>query len=147
MRVLGWVLALALALTASIGSRPGRWVRATIQCPTAGTGTGDEFPIPRANGKGRARRVGFRTVFWAGVVPIRGRGCLPTGSGVPAVAPLIILSRIGAVRLGAGKPITNYDASRYSSHGVRSSMPVKASRIRSRVSVVRVSSITWPASS
>ena len=50
MRVLGWVLAGALALTARSGSRPRRWVRARIQCPTVGTVTGVEHPSHQRNG-------------------------------------------------------------------------------------------------
>jgi hypothetical protein len=103
MRVLGWVLAGALAVTPGIGSRPGRWVRAGIQCPTVGTVTGVEHPAPRVNGTvDRFRRVGARIVLPVGGVPMRGWGRLRTGSGVPAAGPLIIPSRIGEVRLGAG---------------------------------------------
>ena len=75
MRVLGWVSAGALALTASIGVQAGRWVQAGIQCPTVGTVTGVEHPAPRANGTAdRFRRVGARIVFPAGGPAVRGRG-------------------------------------------------------------------------
>jgi hypothetical protein len=104
MRVLGLVLAGALALTASVGvSRPGRWVQAGIQCPTVGTVTGVEHPAPRANGTAdRFRRIGVRIVLSAGGPAVGGRGCPRTGSGVPAAAPLIIPLQIGEVRPGAG---------------------------------------------
>jgi hypothetical protein len=103
MRVLGWVLALALALTASIGSRPGRWVRATIQCPTVGMATDVEHPAPRVNRTADLfRRVGARIVLLVGGVPMRGRGSPLTGSGVPAAAPSIIRSQIGAARRAVG---------------------------------------------
>src|ERR1700751_2374197 len=52
------------------------------------------------------RRTGFAALvselasLWVG--SMRVRGCLRTGSGVPAVAPSIILSQIGAVRPMAG---------------------------------------------
>ena len=65
--------------------------------------TGVEFPAPRANGTAdRSRRVGARIVLPAGGPAVRARGSPLTGSGVPAAAPLIIRSRIGAVRLAAG---------------------------------------------
>src|SRR6516164_1874983 len=77
MRILGLILAGALALTASMGSRPGRWVRAGIQCPTVGTVTGVEHPAARANGTAdRFRRVGARIVLPAG-------GPAGPGPGVP----------------------------------------------------------------
>ena len=103
MRVLGLVLAGALALTAPIGVQPGRWGRARIQCPTVGTVTGVEHPAPRTNGTAdRFRHVGVRIVLPAGGPAVWGRGSPLTGSGVPAVAPSIILSQIGEAQPAAG---------------------------------------------
>ena len=87
MRVLGLVLLGGLILTAPIeaqagplGSpaRPGGGVRrpalceygmaivrAGIRCPTVGTVTGVEYPIPHANGRGRVRGIGLRTALLA----------------------------------------------------------------------------------
>jgi hypothetical protein len=65
--------------------------------------TGIEQPTPRVNGTAdRFLRVLARTVLPAGGFAVRGRRYLRTGCGVPAVAPSIILSQIGEVRLGAG---------------------------------------------
>jgi hypothetical protein len=65
--------------------------------------TGVEHLAPRLNRTAdRFRVAGGRTVLAAGGFAVRGRGCLRTGSGVPAAGPSIILSRIGEVRLGAG---------------------------------------------
>ena len=65
--------------------------------------TGVEHPAPRVNGAAdRFRGTGGRTVLPAAGFAVRGRRYLRTGSGVPAVAPSIILSQIGEVRLGAG---------------------------------------------
>ena len=103
MRVLGLVLAGALALTASIGVQAGSLGPATIQCPTVGTVTGDEHPPPRVNGKAdQFRRVRVRIVLLAGGPAVRGRGSLHTGFGVPAAAPSIIRLRIGEARPVAG---------------------------------------------
>jgi hypothetical protein len=43
-----------------------------------------------------------RAVLMADGVPMRGREFPPTGSGVPAAAPLIIPSQIGEVPMGGG---------------------------------------------
>ena len=48
------------------------------------------------------RRIGDRAVLMVGEVPIGGREFPPTGSGVPAAAPLIIPSQIGEAQAGAG---------------------------------------------
>jgi DNA-binding CsgD family transcriptional regulator len=48
------------------------------------------------------RRIGNRAVLMAGGVPMGGREFPPTGSGVPAAAPLIIPSPIGEAQAGAG---------------------------------------------
>ena len=65
--------------------------------------TGVEHPAPRANGMAdRFRRVGSRTVVPAGGLAVCGRGSPPSGSGVPAAGPLIILSPIGEGQLAAG---------------------------------------------
>jgi hypothetical protein len=103
-------------------------VRAGIQCPMVGTVTGVEYPVPRANRRGRGRRIGSRTALWG--VSILRRGSLPTGCGVPAAALWIIRSRTGALRPGAGEIHNELQHSRYSSHGVCSSTPTKASRWR-----------------
>ena len=58
-------------------------------------------PSRQWNG-GWFRAVGGRMVLLVGGRAVRGRGCPRTGSGVPAAGPLIILSQIGEVRLGAG---------------------------------------------
>ena len=76
-------------------------VRAGIQCPTVGTVTGVEHPVPHTNGTVDGfRGVGRRMVRLAGGLVVR--GCLLTGSGVQAAAPLIILSPIGEGRLEVG---------------------------------------------
>ena len=78
-------------------------VLAGIQCPMVGTVTGIEYPVPHTNGTADGfRGVGGRMVLSAGGRAVRGQGSLLTGSGVPAAAPLIIRSRIGGVRPGAG---------------------------------------------
>ena len=103
MRVLGWVLAGALAVTASIGVQAGSLGPGWYPSPTVGTVTGVEHPAPRANGTAdRFRRVGARIVFPAGGPAVRGQGSPLTGSGAPAAAPSIIPSPIGAGRLGVG---------------------------------------------
>ena len=70
-------------------------VQPGTQCPmvraVAGNGTADGF-----------RGNGGRTVLLAGGVSIRGQRSLPTGSGVPRAAPLIIPSPTGEARPGAG---------------------------------------------
>ena len=94
-------------------------VWAGIQCPTVGTETGVEYPVSRANGRVRVRRIGFRTALLGDVVSIRGRESLPSGSGVPAVAPSIILSQIGEVRPAAGvirsQPVLSLSSSGFQS--------------------------------
>ena len=108
MRVLGWVSAGALALTASIGVQAGRWVQAGIQCPTVGTVTGVEHPAPRANGTAdRFRSVGARIVLPAGRPAVRGPVSPLTGSGVPAAGPSII-----PLRTGEGQPVAGVIHSR-----------------------------------
>jgi len=103
MRILGLILAGALALTASMGVQPGRWVRAGIQCPTVGTVTGVEHPAARADGTtDRFRRVGARIVLPAGGPAVRGPVSPLTGSGTPAAAPSIIPLQIGEARPVAG---------------------------------------------
>jgi hypothetical protein len=104
MRILGLILAGALALTASMGVQAtGRWVRAGIQCPTVGTVTGVEHPAARANGTAdRFRRVGARIVLPAGGPAVRGPVSPLTGSGTPAAAPSIIPLQIGEARPVAG---------------------------------------------
>jgi hypothetical protein len=83
--------------------RRGRWVRATIRCPTVGTVTGVEHPAPRANGTAdRFRSVRVRIVLPAGGPAVRGPASPLTGSGVPAAAASIIPLRIGEARRGAG---------------------------------------------
>jgi hypothetical protein len=77
-------------------------VRAGIQCPTVGTVTAVEYPVRRANGKGRVGGFGRRTGLLAAGFLIRGRDFPLIGSGVPAAAPLIIRSRIGVALPGAG---------------------------------------------
>jgi hypothetical protein len=81
------------------------WVamdRATIQCPTVGTVTGVEYPVPRANGTAdQFRGAGGRMVPPAGLA-VSGRASLLTGSGVLRAGLLIIPSLIGEGRLGAG---------------------------------------------
>jgi hypothetical protein len=78
-------------------------VRATIQCPTVGTVTGVEYPVPRANGTAdQFRDAGGRMVLPAGGLAVWGRASLLTGSGVLRAGLLIILSPIGEDRLGAG---------------------------------------------
>jgi hypothetical protein len=77
--------------------------RATIQCPTVGTVTGVEYPVPRANGTAdQFRGAGGRMVLPAGRLAVWGRTSLLTGSGVLRAALLIIPSLIGEGRLGAG---------------------------------------------
>jgi hypothetical protein len=103
MRVLGWVLAGALALTTPIVVQAGSLGPGYIQCQTVGTVTGVEHPLPRTNGTADGFRVTERrTVFPAGGFAVRGRGCLRTGSGVPAAGPLIIPLPIGEARRVAG---------------------------------------------
>src|SRR5215472_3681535 len=70
---------------------PGGAVGGTGDPITRGSGTADGFLV-----------TGFPTVLPAGGFAVRRRACLPTGSGVPAAGPLIILLQIGEVRLGAG---------------------------------------------
>src|SRR5215471_6282705 len=77
--------------------------RATIQCPTVGMVTGVEYPVPRVNGTAdQFRGAGGRMLLPAGGLAVWGRWSRLTGSGVPAVAPLIIPSPIGEGRLEAG---------------------------------------------
>jgi hypothetical protein len=103
MRVLGWVLAGALALTAPIGVQAGHSVWARIQCPTVGTVTGVEHPVPRVSGTAdRFHRVGARIVLLMGGFAVRARGCLRTGSTFPGAQSLMILSQIGEARPAAG---------------------------------------------
>jgi hypothetical protein len=49
-----------------------------------------------------APRIRERTVLMAGGVRMEGREFLPIGFGVPAAAPLIILSQIGEAPRAAG---------------------------------------------
>src|SRR6516162_538296 len=77
--------------------------RATIQCPTVGTVTGVEYPIPRAKGTAdQFRGAGGRMVLPAGGLAVWGLASLLTGSGVLRAGPLIIPSLIGEGRPGAG---------------------------------------------
>src|SRR6516164_4310088 len=75
-------------------------VRAGIQCLTAGTVTGGEHAVPPANGT--ARGAGGRMVLPAGGLAVWGRASLLTGSGGLLAGLLIIRSRTGAARPGAG---------------------------------------------
>ena len=60
-------------------------------------------PVTRANGMADGcRRIGGRTVTLADGVRMAGMVSLLTGSGVPAAAPSIIPSLIGAVRQAGG---------------------------------------------
>ena len=78
-------------------------VRAGTTFPIAQVVAGIRHPVMPANGKGDGfHRIGGRTVSMAGGVPMVGREFPTTGSGVPAAAPLIIPSRIGEARTGAG---------------------------------------------
>src|SRR5215467_5358551 len=116
MRVLGLVLAGALALMPLQRSRPRHWVRAGIQCPMVGTVTGDEHPTPRINGTAdRFRRVGARIVLLVGGVPNRGWASPRTGSGVPRAGPLIIRSQTGAARRAAGVIRNSIPSARFQS--------------------------------
>jgi len=103
MRVLGLVLAGALALTASIGVHAGSLGPGSYTMPRVGTVTGVKHPVPRANGTADQFRVsGVRTVLPAGGFAVRGRGCLRTGSTFPGAQSLMILSQIGEARPAAG---------------------------------------------
>src|SRR5262249_8599434 len=85
-----------------LGSRPGRWVRTTIQCPTVGTVTGDKHPPPRLNGTAdRFRVIGARTGGLGGGFAVWGRASLLPGSTFPGAQSLII-----RWQTGAGRPAT-----------------------------------------
>jgi hypothetical protein len=64
---------------------------------------GTRHPGKRANGDKREfRRIGGRSAALADGILMAGRRSLPTGSGVPAAAPLITPSRIGEARPAGG---------------------------------------------
>jgi hypothetical protein len=104
MRVLGLVLAGALALTAPKGVQAGSLGPGSyIQCLAVGTVTGVEPPVPRANGTAdRFRRVGARIVLLVDGVPMAGPGFRLIGSTFPGAQSLITPSQIGEARPVAG---------------------------------------------
>jgi hypothetical protein len=103
MRVLGWVLAGALARTASIGVQAGSLGPGWYPMPNGWNGDWRRAPAPQANGTAdRFRRFGVRIVLPAGGPAVRGPVSQLTGSGVPAPPPSIIPLRTGAGRPAAG---------------------------------------------
>ena len=103
MRVLGWVLAGALALTASIGVQAGSLVPGWYPMPNGWDGDWRRAPSPSRQWNG-----GPASPRWCPNCLPGGWACCPgpgsplTGSGAPAAAPSIIPSPIGAGRLGVG---------------------------------------------
>jgi hypothetical protein len=103
MRVLGWMLAGALALTAPTPVQAGSLGPGWYPMPNGWDGDWRRAPAPsRQWNGGRFRSVGARIVFPAGGPAVRGQGSLHTGLGVPAAPPSIIRLRIGEARPVAG---------------------------------------------
>jgi hypothetical protein len=103
MRVLGLVLAGALALTAPIGVQAGSLGPVWYPMPRGWDGDWRQAPGPRVNGTAdRFRRVGGRMVLLVRGPAVRGRGSPLTGSTFPGAQSLMILSQIGEAPPAAG---------------------------------------------
>ena len=78
-------------------------IQAGTRFPVVAVMAGAQRPVISANGRaGGFRRTGGRTAIMVDGVPMEGRRSPLIGSGVPAVAPLIILSQIGEARPAGG---------------------------------------------
>jgi hypothetical protein len=105
MRFLGLALAGSLALMAPIAAHsasPGSNMGQARTGPAPGVVQGSNWHPAPGGGGGGSHPCRDRAVLMADGVPMRGREFPPTGSGVPAAAPLIIPSQIGEVPMGGG---------------------------------------------
>jgi hypothetical protein len=110
MRVLGLALAGSLALMAPNAAHSDSLESNTGQAMTGrkpgamqvADGHGSNWHPAPGGGGGGSHPCRDRAVLMADGVPMRGREFPPTGSGVPAAAPLIIPSQIGEVPMGGG---------------------------------------------